>query len=147
MSVMRKLKLTAEKRGENTETAEQQMRRRLVEHLDEQLELAAAELRGEKLVKTRQIYVTAENGERVTQRIEQRLRKWYWRNVDGNWFTEVRYGNRALKLSGENTAIEVGEKEKLAEVIGMLKDAVMAGELDKALAMAKKERMATLRKG
>jgi hypothetical protein len=146
MSVMGKLKLTAEKRRENTETAEQQMRRRLIEHLDGQLELAEAELRGEQLMKTRQVYITNDDGERLAITKERRLRKWYWRNVDGSWFLELRYGNKALKLSGDKTAIQIGGKEKLAEVIGMLKDAVMAGELDKALEMAKKERMATLRK-
>ena len=85
--------------------------------------------------------------ERIEQAVERRLRKWYWRNADSTWFMEVRYGNRALKLSGENTAIEVGEREKLTEVIGAVKDAVMAGELDKILAAAKKERMTMLRKG
>jgi len=45
-----------------------------------------------------------------------------------------------------NTAVEVGEKAKLTTVIATLTDAVKAGELDKAMALAKKERMATLRK-
>ena len=147
MSVIRKLKLTKEQRNEHTETAEERMRQRLLGHLDEQLELAEAEARGEQLTKTRQIYVTNEDGERVAQAVERRMRKWYWRNAEGNWLFEVRYGNKALKLSGENTAIEVGEREQLAETIGAVKEAVAAGELDKALAMAKKERAAMLRKG
>ena len=68
------------------------------------------------------------------------------RDADGDWFMELRYGNKAIKLSGENTAVEVGGKEKLTTVITTLTDAVKAGELDKALAAAKKERMAMLRK-
>lgn len=147
MGVMRKLKFTKEQKTNAAETVEEQMRKNLLKHLEEQLELAQAELRGEQLVKTRQVYVTQEDGERVVQNVERRVRKWYWRNADGNWFMEVRYGNKALKLSGENTAIEVGGQDKLVEVIGTVKDAVEAGELDKALNMARKERLATLRKG
>ena len=146
MSAMKKLKMTAEVRGGNIESIEQHLRRRMLEQLDEQFELAEAELKGEQLIKTRQIYVTNEDGERVTKTEERRLRKWYWRNSDGNWFMELRYGNKAIKLSGENTAVEVGEKAKLTTVIATLTDAVKAGELDKAMALAKKERMATLRK-
>ncbi|CAA7614249.1 hypothetical protein [Magnetospirillum sp. SS-4] len=60
---------------------------------------------------------------------------------------ELRYGNQPLKLNGDNTAVLVGKLEQLAGVIETLMEAVAAGELDKALAAAKKERMATLRKG
>ena len=146
MGVMSKLKMTNEVRGGNVESIEQHLRRRMLEQLDEQLELAEAELKGKPLIKTRQIYVTNEDGERVTRTEERRLRKWYWRNADGNWFMELRYGNKAIKLSGENTAVEVGGKEKLTTVIATLSNAVKAGELDKAMALAKNERMTTLRK-
>ncbi len=50
------------------------------------------------------------------------------------------------RLDGKKTAVEVGDKSKLAEVIGTLMDAVKAGELDKALLAAKKERAALMRK-
>ncbi len=146
MNVMKKLKMTAEVRGGNIESIEQHLRRRMLEQLDEQQGLADAEIKGEQFVKTQQIYVTNEDGERIAKTVERRLRKWFWRNSDGNWFMELRYGNKAIKLSGENTAVEVGDKGKLTTVIATLTDAVKAGELDKALAVAKKERMAMLRK-
>jgi hypothetical protein len=83
---------------------------------------------------------------RLAQTAERRLHKWYWRNGDGNWLLELRYGNRPLKLNGDSTAVLVGKLEQLTSVIETLIEAVTAGELDKALAAAKKERMATLRK-
>lgn len=92
-------------------------------------------------------YKTDENGERVGYERSKRLRQWFWQNADGNWLLELRYGNRPLKLSGDNTAVVVGKQEQLAGVLETLMEAVTAGELDKALAAAKKERLATLRKG
>ena len=46
-----------------------------------------------------------------------------------------------------NTAVVAGTMEQLASVIETLMEAVTVGELDKALAAAKKERLAMLRKG
>ncbi len=146
MTMMAKLKLTTEERNKQHETTEDRLRAKLLERLDEQLELAGAELKGESVVKTRHIYVTNEAGERVSKDVERRLRKWFWRNATGSWFMELRYGGKALKLSGNRTAVEVGEKDKLTETVATLIDAVKAGELDKALLAAKKERAAQMRR-
>jgi hypothetical protein len=146
MSMMAKLKFSNEQRNAEYETAEDKLRARLLAHLGEQLELAKAEQTGERVVRTRQIYVTNEAGERVLTEVEKRLRKWFWHNVEGSWFIELRYGGKVLKLDGKQTAVEVGDKSKLAEVIGTLMDAVKAGELDRALLAAKKERAALMRK-
>ena len=62
------------------------------------------------------------------------------------WFMELRYGGKALKLSGDRTAVEVGDKAKLVETVATLIEAVKAGKLDKALLAAKKERAAVMRK-
>ena len=59
---------------------------------------------------------------------------------------ELRYGGKALKLSGNRTAIEVGDKAKLTETVATLIEAVKAGELDKMLLAAKKERAAVMRR-
>ncbi len=147
MATLAKLKLSTETRGSNTMSAEQRMRERLLEQLEEQRELAVAEAAGEQVVKTRQVFETNENGERIAKTVLRKQRKWYWRNADGVWLLEVRYGNKALKLSGDKTAVEAGGVEKLADTIETLKAAVKAGELDKQLAAARKERMTTLRKG
>ncbi len=144
--MMAKLKLTTEQRSKQNETAEEKLRAKLLERLGEQLELAEAEQKGESVVKTRRIFVANEDGERVGKDIERRLRKWFWRSVGGTWFMELRYGGKALKLSGNRTAIEVGDKAKLTETIATLIEAVKAGELDKVLLAAKKERAAVMRR-
>lgn len=146
MGIMNKLKLTTTKRENRTVNAVELLRSKLTEKLDEQLEMIQAEQVGKKLVKTKEVYITNEAGERIAQKQDRRMRKWYWADADGTWYIELRYGNKVLKLAGNNTAIEVGDKSKLADTIKSVKEAVTAGELDKALANAKKERMATLRK-
>ena len=54
--------------------------------------------------------------------------------------------NKVLKLSGNRTAVEVGDQGKLTETITTLIEAVKIGELDKALLAAKNERAATMRR-
>ena len=146
MTVMQGLKLTAEKRTRVAATLEDSLRGKLLERLDEQKELVGAELAGKQLVKTRTVYVTNDAGERVAQEKPRRIRKWYCHNGDGAWFIELRYGGKVMKIAGENTAIEIGELKKAQKVIDTLMQAVTAGELDKALLAAKKERMAMLRR-
>jgi Family of unknown function (DUF6641) len=146
MAVMTKLKLTNEQRTHETKTTEDKLRAKVLERLAEQLELAEAELAGTTIVKMRKAYVVDDNGERVALDVERRLRKWFWRNEKGVWFIELRYSNKAIKIDGAKTAIEVGDLNKLGSVIAMLIDAVKAGELDDRLLAAKTERVAKARK-
>jgi len=144
MTVLSKLKLTQTTRIK-TQTREEQLRSKLLEHLDEQLEIVKAEQAGQQFTKTRLIYTTNENGERVKLEKKQRVKKWYWEDA-GKYYLELRYGNRALQLDGDNTAIEVGTLKELAKTVETVKQAVNAGELDEALMAAKVERRAMLRK-
>jgi hypothetical protein len=72
--MLTKLKLTTETRGSNAVSAEQRMRERLAAQLEEQRELALAEATGDKVVRTRQIYETNENGERVSKTVLRKQR-------------------------------------------------------------------------
>ncbi|CDK98504.1 protein of unknown function [Magnetospirillum gryphiswaldense MSR-1 v2] len=147
MTAFAKLKLTTATRKIEKLSAEQYARQRVLGNLAEQLGLVKAMLDGTAFTVKQTRYKTDENGERVGYERSKRLRQWFWQDADGNWLLELRYGNRPLKLSGENTAVVAGTKEQLASVIETLMEAVQVGELDKALAIAKKERLAMLRKG
>ncbi|WP_237051390.1 hypothetical protein [Magnetospirillum sp. ME-1] len=52
-----------------------------------------------------------------------------------------------FEVGFKNLMAAAGTKEQLASVIETLMEAVTVGELDKALAAAKKERLVMLRKG
>tara|TARA_Y100001934_G_C12228121_1_gene714000 strand:- start:91 stop:438 length:348 start_codon:yes stop_codon:yes gene_type:complete len=104
MSVMKQLRLSTESRLSSFETDQERLRRRLIEQLDEQLELVQADLAGETIIKTRTVYVTNENGERVAQKQPRRMRRWYWHNSAGIWFIELCYGNRPLNIVPDKSA-------------------------------------------
>ncbi|CAA7620396.1 hypothetical protein [Magnetospirillum sp. SS-4] len=146
MTALAKLKLTTATRKNEKLSAEQYTRQRMLANLAEQLGMARAMLDGTAFTVKQTRYRTDENGERIGYERSKRLRQWFWQDADGNWLLELRYGNKLLKLNGDNTAVVVGKLEQLTSVIETLMEAVTAGELDKALAAAKKERMATLRK-
>ena len=147
MANLAKLKLTTATRKAEEKTAEEYMRERMLANLDEQLGLAKAIVSGTAFSVKQTRYKTNENGERVAFERSKRLRQWFWHDVTGTWFLELRYGNRPMTLNGDKTAIEVGKLDQLTSVIETLIEAVTAGELDKALAAAKKDRLAMLRKG
>ena len=48
-------------------------------------------------------------------------------------YFSVFYGSRVMKLDGDNTAITVGARDKLPEIIKAVIEAVKAGELDKSI--------------
>ena len=56
---------------------------------------------------------------------------------------DVRYGNKRIELAPKKPTIEAGDEKKLVPTLTMLREAVLAGELDKALAQAKPLRKLT----
>ncbi len=63
-----------------------------------------------------------------------------WKDEQGNYMLEVRYGNRRLELKPKKSTIEVGEADNLMPTLETLREAVNAGELDKLLKEAKSSR-------
>lgn len=145
--MLKQLKFTDEERRHQHMSVEETMRQRLLAKLADQRQMAEADIAGTGIIKTRRIYVTNDAGERVAKDVERRLRRWYWQNGAGVWLMELRYGNKPLKLMGGKSAVEVGEQSQLLTVLDTLMAAVQAGELDRALAAARKERAAQLKKG
>ncbi len=54
-----------------------------------------------------------ETGERVRKEVPVRSRTWFWKDEQGNYMLEVRYGNRRLELKPKKSTIEVGEANNL----------------------------------
>ncbi len=42
-----------------------------------------------------------------------RFRTWFWKNEQGSYMLDVRYGNRRLEIESKKPAIEVGEAKNL----------------------------------
>lgn len=133
MPALTKLKLSSTTRTTADASPEQRMRSRLLEHLTQQLEMANALMEARPFKVVQSVRQKTEDGQVVTVEREKRLRPWYWHDVTGKWFLEVRYANKTLLLGKDQNAIEVGPKDNLVPTIQTVIEAVEAGELDAAM--------------
>jgi len=64
--------------------------------------------------------------------VPKQVRKWFYEN-NGQWFLEIKYGNKVLPLAKDKTAIIVGKLDEMISVIEQIKQAALAKELDSAI--------------
>ena len=147
MPHLTKLKLTDKTRTDVEMNPEDLLRSKLVARLLEQKELVEADLKGERLTKTRFKFVTdSETGETKRVEVQRQLRRWWWKDEGGQVMLTLRYGNRPLAITGDKSTIEIGTLDKLPKIIETIIEAVKTGELDKQLNAAMAERRLKLKK-
>lgn len=136
MSVIAKLKLVASKRERNLSPILLR-RQKLASKIEEQLQLATAQKEGRLYAPKRIKTVTNEQGQRVTVETTKRVKEWFWTTPDNKINLCIRYGSKTLELAtkGRN-AIELSSGDELLATLSLLKDAVIAGELDEAITNA-----------
>ena len=132
MSVIAKLKLVASKRERNLSPIVVR-RNKLAAKIEEQLQLATAQKEGRLYAPKRIKNVTNAEGERVAVETTKRIKEWYWTTPANKINLCVRYGSKTLELSKGKNAIELSTGDELLATLSMLKDAVIAGELDDAI--------------
>jgi hypothetical protein len=135
MSVIAKLKLVASKRERNLSPIIVR-RNKLAAKIEEQLQLATAQKEGRLYAPKRIKNVTNAEGERVAVETTKRVKEWYWTTPANKINLCVRYGSKTLELSKGKNAIELSSGEELLSTLSMLKDTVIAGELDDAITNA-----------
>ena len=135
MSVIAKLKLVASKR-ERTLSPIVVRKNKLAAKIEEQLQLATAQKEGRLYAPKRIKNVTNAEGERVAVETTKRVKEWYWTTPANKINLCVRYGSKTLELSKGKNAIELSSGDELLSTLSMLKDAVIAGELDDAITNA-----------
>lgn len=109
-------------------------RGKLLRGIEEQAELINAMMEGKEYTPTKtKTVVDKETGEtRLVQKPKQ-VRSWFWRCDEGKLYLSIRYGNRVLELAKGKTAIEAKDDKDLLKILGSLKNAALAGELDSAI--------------
>tara|TARA_R110002072_G_scaffold300627_3_gene478538 strand:+ start:7010 stop:7459 length:450 start_codon:yes stop_codon:yes gene_type:complete len=146
MAILAKLKTSKKERSTGREGVEQRLRRKMKERLIEQRDFAAADLAGEQIIRTTTKFIpNKETGELIRQEVPKRIKRWYWKEPDGNVCMKLFYGSSVVSLNGDSTTIEVKEFGKLPETIDLVIEAVEAGELDEVLKFAMTERRTKLR--
>ncbi len=105
-------------------------RLKLIDRLEEQLAMAKAMLDKTPFEAFREKSVKdPETGERKTIRKRRSVRPWYY-DSNEHYYIEIKVGLKAIELEKGKTAIDVGAKEKLPDVINTIIQAVEKGELD-----------------
>ena len=135
MTFIAKLKLVASKRDRNLSPILVR-RNKLAAKIEEQLQLATAQKEGRLYAPKRIKNVTNAEGERVAVETTKRVKEWYWTTPANKINLSVRYGSKTLELSKGKNAIELSSGEELLSTLSMLKEAVIAGELDDAITNA-----------
>jgi hypothetical protein len=135
MTFIAKLKLVASKRERNLSPIIVR-RNKLAAKIEEQLQLATAQKEGHLYAPKRIKNVTNDAGERVAIETTKRVKEWYWTTPANKINLCLRYGSKTLELSKGKNAIELSSGEELLSTLSMLKDAVIAGELDETITNA-----------
>jgi hypothetical protein len=133
MSAIAKLKLISSKRQQVANPIVQR-RLKLASKIAEQIELSTAQREGRTYAPKRLKTVTdQQTGQRSTVESVKRVKEWFWIADNGKINLSVQYGSKTLELAKGKNAIEVGSGDELLATLDLLKDAVLAGELDEAV--------------
>ena len=132
-SLLSSLKVTA--RPEKNTSILSKRKDRLLRRLDEQRQLAQGLADNKPVTIYREKWVKNTEGVQELERIPRKTPKWFYQS-NGTWFLEIRIGTTKIELEKDCTAIEVGDKNGLVDVIDTIVEAVKAGELDKQIEAA-----------
>lgn len=136
MTALAGLKLTAQQKPSHI-TPIQVRRNKLAKRLWEQMELARAQQAGATFAPTKLRSVRdAETGMRKQIETHKRVKAWWFTADNGKLALSVRYGTRVLEIAKGKWAVEVGTDKELVNVLAVMKEAVLAGELDAAMEAA-----------
>ncbi len=92
--------------------------------------------RAHHVVRTQWVTDT-DSGARVAVEVHKRVREWFWQNSTGRLTAVIKYGAATLTLGkGGKNAFEASDLAELIAAFNSVKAAVVAGELDDAIADA-----------
>ena len=129
MTALAALKLIAAKHKMAASPA-QQRRNKLLKKIGDQLALADAMIKGETYTQRRFRTVTNEQGQRVSVEVPTRVRAWWWQQDNGKLALGIKYGSKTVPLSAKANAVECASLQDVCDALKLIKNAVIAGELD-----------------
>lgn len=130
MSALASLKLVAAKRAVQLSPVIQR-RNKVALRISEQIALAQSKLDGKLYAPTKQRKVTdAETGKIKTIDVAKRVKEWSFTTDSGKLCVSLRYGAKVIEIAKGKTAVELANEKELVATFELLRQAVMAGELD-----------------
>lgn len=144
MSILESLILTNITKQRDT-SPEGNARQKLLDALALQIEAATATMKGEMFVRRVGRWVDVD-GTKERKDVPVRFRPWWFKDEAGTVHLHIRYGNKPLELKPGKSVITVGTIDRLVPVLEQVRQAIAAGELDKAIAGAVASRQRGLKK-
>ena len=136
MATLATLKLSAAVKPTHM-PAVQLRRNKLAKRLWEQTELAKAQQAGAQFFVTKfRTVVENDTGMRKQVEVNTRIKQWWFTTDSGKLALSVRYGARLLELAKGKFAVELASEKELVPTLEVIKEAVLAGELDAAIEIA-----------
>lgn len=110
-------------------------RNKVVAAINNELTRVHKWMEGETHIQQRErIVKDPQTGERSKEMFTVRARPWMYKAGDGDWYVDVRYGNKPMFLDGEHNTIKAGPDLKDVEaVLTTLLKAVENKELDQRI--------------
>lgn len=84
----------------------------------------------------RSVWVKNEAGQQELVSKAVRIQRWWDETEGGKVLLTIRYGAKVLQLAEGKNAIELSSTNEVAEVLGKVRTAVLAGELDAEISTA-----------
>lgn len=144
MSILESLTLTNTAKQRDT-SPEGIARHKLLDALAVQIEGATAAIKGEMFVRRVGRWVDVD-GTKERKDVPVRFRPWWFKDEAGTVHLHIRYANKPLELKPGKSVITVGAMDRLLPVLEQVRQAITAGELDKAIAGAVTSRQRVLKK-
>ena len=116
-------------------------RNKLLVKVQEQLDMCEAKRNQQTFAPKRlKTIVNKETGERVTVETIKRVKEWFWITSDNKINLAIKYGAKTLQLNKKGAnAIEITNGTELIGTLSKLKEAIIAGEFDDAIAEVSNE--------
>ena len=121
-------------------------RAKMVEALKEQMEAAQCMLEKRPYEKRRPRKITNENGETETKEMRVRFKPWYWMDLDGSAYIQLKYGSQTLAKDGMALVARAGRLEDIPTTLNKIVAAVEKGEFDAVLLAAAQKAGQRMRK-
>ena len=65
--------------------------------------------------------------------VSKRVKQWWFVSENGKLALSIRYGSRLIELAKGKFAVEIAGDKDLIPTLDLIKNAVLAGELDSAI--------------
>jgi hypothetical protein len=130
MGVLESLSFVAAKK-QARHSPQQHRRNKLAAKIDEQINLAQAKMEGTTYAPKRiKSLINRDSGERTLVETTKRVKEWWFVGENGKLLLAIRYGAKLIEFGKNKNAVEVADLAAVAEALTVIKQAVLAGELD-----------------